>query len=281
MKKSVLTTTTSSELRLEMSFKIIATFLLALLLAGSVLAECGGGLLSAFPQKTTLAPNTQIVLEASGHLQSVIEDLDGKAPAFLVAKGHRVALELVETCHGMFGIKQAVLQPKELLKEGLVYTLSIPNSTYSDQLTRYQGKEKSHISWTVSQSVDHKTPQWISTPELDFLALDWFGCGPSVFAIFDLEIEEESEFMVRTELLNLTSESTSTFSLRLSRRGQLEVGHGMCGGPFSFTEDTDYQIRFALVDASGNSSFWTTWQDLANPYDVESQGHPMWATPEL
>jgi len=258
------------------SFPGLLLLVLMFLFYHPLQADCGGGSLSVFPKKTTVSPNTKIALNASYDVQLVIEELDRTAPAFLVSGDDTVALDLIETCHGMFDTKQAVLRPQTLLKKGLTYTLIIPNSPYNTFLTRpIEGKD-TPISWTVSQPVDLEVPQWEASPELDFMAVDYFGCGPSVYAVFNLKAREASEYLIRTELHNLNTKNTTTYSLPLSSSGQLEVGHGMCSGPFQFSEKTDYQIRFSIEDASGNYTFWTAWQDLPSPFDVESQSHPLY-----
>lgn len=44
----------------------------------------------------------------------------------------------------------------------------------------------------------------------------------------------------------------------LSEPQKISLGHDMCGGEFSFDEDTDYEVQFGLMDASGNENLKLT-----------------------
>jgi hypothetical protein len=59
--------------------------------------------------------------------------------------------------------------------------------------------------------------------------------------------------MVKAVVKNLKTGSTTAYYLH-PKVDQVSVGHGMCSGGFYFNEGTDYEVTFALMDASGNQS---------------------------
>ena len=188
------------------------------------------------------------------------------------SEGQRIELEVIETCKGMFSTTQALLRPKSKLMVGKTYNLKISNLDEWEKrsLTKWNSEKKEYepISWKVNNKTDNENPKWITKPKLVDKTTIWYGCGPAVYVVFDLKINDSSNSLIKTELYNTNTNETNTYYLTLGENGQLNVGHGMCSGAFDFKEKEQYKIRFSLTDTSGNSDKeWTNWMNFDSPYE--------------
>ncbi len=100
-------------------------------------------------------------------------------------------------------------------------------------------------------------PKFLNTSYIEY------GCGPAIFAHFQVRIDDASETLVKTEVVNLQNKEKTIYYLS-SRDGKIDIGHGMCSGAFSFREKGKYKVRFDLMDASGNSfGRWSKWTEIS------------------
>jgi hypothetical protein len=201
---------------------------------------------------------------------SLLDSLDEEYAVQLRGRDHRVPLEVVEKKQGN-GIEQVLLRPKEALKAGERYRLRIPDigkEREKQLLISYDDEEgkREWIAWYVRSEKDQRAPEWEEWPEHTGNSYEELGCGPSIKAIFQMDAEDASEIWVRVELKALKTGRTDRYILSLGDDGRLEVGHGMCSGAFSFLEDSEYEARFKLLDASANANEqWSEWIPFDNP----------------
>jgi len=201
------------------------------------------------------------MLEGYAMSQEIITGLNKKYPIFLQSGSHQVKLSVKENCEGQFGLTQAILNIEGELTVGKKYILRIDNLPKEER-----GMHNiSDISWTVKKDVDTTLPIWNNQPKHVENTFMMYGCGPAVYASFEMEITDNSETLVKTELIDLKTNEKRIYYLQHSD-GKLNIGHGMCSGAFNFGSDRNYKVRFDLVDASGNTlNKWTDWVEFDSP----------------
>ena len=264
-------TTTLAIIKRE-SMRYLLFIIFSISMSIEVAASCSLSGIWAYPSTTELNQNSIIVVEGYSRSQSVIDSLNMGYYIYLESGKQKIELEVIETCKGMFLITQALLRPKSNLTAGKTYNLIISNlgkKDYIRDLTKWNAEKKEYepISWKVSSKIDNEKPEWLSEPKLVDQTMTWYGCGPAVYAVFDLKFNDASSSLIKTELYNTQTKETNTYYLTLSDAGKLKVGHGMCSGAFKFEAKQHYKIRFSLIDISGNlNNKMTEWINFDSPY---------------
>ncbi len=252
-----------------MGYKNLIVAILTLVLTSQVLAKCIPDGFYIFPNSNEISQNGLIVLDAYGKHGDL---LSGKYDAYLEAKSHHVKLETIEARKGMYGLFQVILRPTSKLLAGKTYTLKIvglDKETKHIAWEKWSGKsgKKVPISWRVNSKIDTQKPIWKAKPKLINKKTLSYGCGPVVYAIFDIKISDASQVLIKTELYDMKTKKTNVYFLFLKENGKLKVGHGMCNGAFYFEKNRRYKVRFSLIDVSGNTNdTWSQWIEFDSPY---------------
>lgn len=250
--------------------KTIITFIIGVLLCSNLHAKCGSSGLYAFPKGGTISQNTCIVLEGYFRSESIIDSLNHSYPIYLLSDKHKVKLNVKTINKGDFGLTQAILVPDEKLTIGETYVLTIDNLDEDSKELLYKwntkDRAKEPIAWEVIKGNDLSKPKLRSAPKLIDSKTTHYGCGPSVFVEFKLSIDDESEVLIKTELIDISSGKSTIYILPMSESNKLNVGHGMCSGAFKYEREKSYKIRFSPIDISGNDSdTWTDWIAFESP----------------
>lgn len=250
-----------------MKFSIIVSF--AFLFIGfKSLADCGGSGLSAYPHQKEIPKTSLFVLDGYAGSQQVIKNLNTEFPVYLQTGNERISLKVIEVHIGQFNISQALLKPEKPLVPGKKYQLIIEN--VSDGIvTRNKTADitrKIMTEYLVKDESDTEAPQWIKAPTEKDKSLEHFGCGPSIHVNFQMDVKEQSDFLVKTTVKNKTTGTETVYYIGTEKDG-LSVGHGMCSGAFTFDSSIDYEAKFMLMDTSGNVSEETDWISFTRPVD--------------
>lgn len=239
---------------------LFASFLF-LLSSISVFASCLPYGVSAFPKSNEISQNSILMVEGYAWSQNIIIELNKKYPIYLQSDNHQVKLTVKETCEGEFSLTQAILNIEGELIIGKKYNLQIDSLNEEER----EMHDFSDISWTVKKNIDSTLPAWNKVPKHTGNYFMMYGCGPDVYANFEMEIADNSETLVKTELIDLKTNEKTIYYLQ-HFGGKLSIGHGMCAGAFNFGSDRNYKVRFDLVDASGNTlNKWTDWVEFDSP----------------
>lgn len=238
--------------------KIIIT-LLFITISANIFAMCGDRGLWFFPENQEIKQNSWIMITAYSMSQEVVNKLNTKYPVYLQAGRHKVKLTIVSRQEGMFSQTQVILKPEKQLKKGKTYHLKIDNlknGSEDDEFSdwAYEIEEINKKTWTVVNETDTEAPVWNKKPKFKETLCDHFGCGPALYAIFNCEIKDDSEVLIKTEFTNLKTNETTIYYLTADNK-EIKIGHGMCSGAFSFGnegENKKFSVKFALLDASGN-----------------------------
>lgn len=219
-------------------------------------ADCSSNGLSIFPYNQNIKKNSIFILDGYAQSQEVILSLNTKYPIYLKSKKKKVLLAVKEICIGQMSVTQAVLYPVEELEVGETYTVCI-DSLAELPLTRYNSKTSKYdpVTYTILDESDFISPIFVFYPKETEKAYTPFGCGPAIYVIFDYFVTDSSEVKVKTTVKNLTTETETTYYIS-ANQGKIQIGHGMCSGPFKFEEGEKYEVEFALMDASGNMLNW-------------------------
>lgn len=226
----------------------------------SLFAECLEGGIRVFPDGNEIVRNSIIMIEGFAFSQETVVNLRNENHAYLISGDHIVQLDLLDIYKGEYSSTQAILKPQEELIAGNEYVLKIDSLSRFDQTYKIRTYGKP-VSWKIKNEIDKRTPSWKAEmrPKLLNTSYIRYGCGPAVFAHFQVKINDASEVLVKTEVMDLKNNETTIYYLS-SRDGKIDVGHGMCSGAFSFSKNGKYKVRFDLMDASGNSfGRWSEW----------------------
>lgn len=231
---------------------------MATLSIANLSAMCAWNGLSAFPSGKMISQNSIIVIEGYAASQEIVQELNKKYPVYLVSEKHKIKLTVKEILIGQFSLTQAVLIPETTLTIGLNYTLLIEELPEGESLDRWNSEleKREPVVYTVGLELDNKKPIFETCPKEIKKSLIHLGCGPSIHVVFDCNVIDSSEYLVKATVKNLKTGKENSYYLE-PNQGTLKIGHGMCSGAFIFDEGDDYEIEFSIMDASGNFTAWT------------------------
>ncbi len=231
----------------------LACLLPLLLLALPARADCASGGLSVWPPVDAALPaNGRVVLEGFGTTQAPVARIASLRPV-LVSDSDRVPLEVVRVDVGQFEVTQAVLKPSQGLKPGKRYRLELEAQDAGvtlDARVLHQNK-LAPVAWMVGAK-DEAAPKWAKAPEAAGGEWVGYGCGPAIYGF--IKVSAESQVQYRVEVRRADGAGPARTFRVAAKDGRLEVGHGMCGGPFKLEEGVRYSAAVTAVDAAGNES---------------------------
>ncbi|WP_262147890.1 hypothetical protein [Chryseobacterium foetidum] len=217
----------------------------------SAKAECSFSGINVWPTQQNIAPNSIIIIEGYAESQELILQLNKKNKIYLTGNSERVAIKVVRILKGQFGLTQAILQPERELQTGKTYELII------EGLGEFEKKDYTVTKWTVSLKKDFEKPVWDCLPTYNNRSFTAFGCGPEMHVNFCGILKDNSPTLIYAKVFNRKNKTHSDYFL--TGEGQnISIGHGMCSGAFAFDEDTEYEVQFGLMDASGNENMELT-----------------------
>lgn len=238
--------------------KTILTIIISALSIANLYAMCASNGLYAFPSGKTIRQNSIIIIDGYATSQDVVKELNKKFPVYLVSGKHKINLTVKEILIGQFRLTQAVLIPETSLTAGLDYTLVIDRLPKDESFDRWNSelKKSEPIVYTVVQGLDNTRPIFNATPKEIKKSHFYYGCGPSIHVVFDCNVIDSSEYLVKATVKSLKSGIETSYYVKPDK-GIVNIGHDMCAGAFNFDEGDNYEIEFSIMDASGNLTAWT------------------------
>ena len=249
-----------------------AVFLgLSFIFINTTFAMCSWSGLWSYPTKNTIKANSWIILEGYGASQDIIDSLNKGYEVYLESDGEKIPLNVRYSNKGGFRLTQSVLTPSKKLVVGKTYYLKVNNTGKNEQspLKRWNTKLKKYepVSWRITKGMDTASPTFLKQPKMINTRTVHYGCGPAVYAMFNVPVMGQSEVHIKTQLVSIENKDTTTYFLNFSKPDTIEVGHGMCSGAFNFERKKTYKIRFMLFSASGNSdNKWSNWVLFNSPF---------------
>lgn len=233
-------------------------------------AECAMSGITYFPEQTTVSQNSMFIIEGYSYSQKVINSFKNDRKAYLESEdGDKIDLILQEILIGQMSLTQAIFKPAKKLKFNKKYFLKFTHLTDKEnykELTRYNRERKEHepVAWKVT---NNQTEDLNKNLGLKFVQTDvqYYGCGPEAYAIFQPQNSSESEIWYRTELYDERTKTTTTYIIK-TWEGKLRVGHGMCSGGFAYNKDGNYNVRFTPMNIDGKKLVTTEWKSFGSPF---------------
>lgn len=202
----------------------------AVLLAFDASADCMGAWLRAAPDPQVELTSNAHVLVTLGGSQSTV----AATSLVFVSGSKRVPVELVRSFDGYqqkLVLIRATLEPGswELVVEGV--------------------KPAQRLGpWKVGASTDSVAPGLEQQPVAGETKWTAYGCGPgSSLKVKQVKTTEPVFFEAAATVAGQT-----TVALLVPRETELELGHGMCSGGFSFKPGARVSVVLTPVDFAGN-----------------------------
>lgn len=223
-------------------------------------AKCGNRGVRVFPYDKNIDINGTVIIEAFGFDQMFLKYLDDTQPIYLMTDNEKIRLIKQVEIIGHFKWSQAVFKAEFELTKGKTYKLVI------DDL---HGEKRLKINpyttiWTAtdqSQSAEFNFSKKITPLHSN---KQMYGCGTGANSVFSIETKLNERFIVLAEIKNETTGEIFHYYL-ISNDKKLEIGHGMCNGPFIFNREQNYSVRFKNFE-SAHTADWTSWMVCENPW---------------
>jgi len=229
---------------------ILLAFLFVSILAK---ADCASNGIYCWPNRTAVKSNPVFVLTFYLNSQKIIAGLNKEYAIYLRSGEEKVPVLISEICKGQYRLTQVILRPAKQLTPGKEYELVIDSLPQYDRISKWNkdsGRSESP-RWKVLKEADTDLPAWTALPTYFSKSMGYLGCGPVSSVVFGYGAEDGSDILIKTTLQNTRTGNYTTYYLEPDKTG-ITVGHGMCSGAFNFETDDKYEVRFELMDASGN-----------------------------
>ncbi len=248
--------------------RLLPLLVFVLFCSGDAAAKCSGAGIWAYPTGGELVQNSGILIIGYGNDQKLVDLLGVEHEVYLRSDTHQVKLKPREVHQGMMHLRQVFLQPLEQLVAGRNYELIIAGLDHEFGTYDRRSGKRIPYTYTTVEGMDNDLPAWAQQPVLKSREAEEFGCGPALAAVFRFRVDRPSGILFKTEFRMVGDGSVHTYLLTSDDEdGMLRVGHGMCSGAFSYTDEAaEYQVRFSLMDLAGNTDgSWTEWITFKSP----------------
>lgn len=235
----------------------------------SVSAECAMSGMQFFPQQKEISLNSMFIIQGYSFSRKTINSFKERTIYLKSEEGELIELDLLEILKGQMMITQAIFRPVSELRPNTTYFLKYADQTENEEreMMQYNSEKKKSekVSW---RTTDKKTIGALN-PRLELVfektEVIYYGCGPSVNAIFDVKNKLQGEIWYKTEVLEIGTNKKTVYYIK-EWNGKLKVGHGMCSGAFTFNQKGSYKVRFTPMNTDGKQGDTTGWIAFDSPY---------------
>lgn len=219
--------------------KSIFVFFFSLLLTSSIFADCGPAIQRLVMDGDTISNQSPVLIRLHGHR----DNLKNYPQQMEVVLFNNKKSHLLKLLRFQWGVMEA--QAEFALPENITlgkYTVGIRLVSTSKKIP----KIKTVILQVGSLYIDNKAPLTNSgcTNSLSLLLTKnvEYGCGPSLFALFDFTTLVNPRQWLRVTLVDQQTGEQMQFYTRPHKEGSLYIGHGMCGGSVKLNKLSNYNI---------------------------------------
>ena len=230
--------------------KAILLFII-LIIGFSAEAMCGWSGIRVWPSQKNISTNSIFIIEGYGQSQELIKQLNKKNKIYLKCNSEIVPIKVIRILEGQYRLTQAILKPERELRSGKTYELHI------DSLGKIDKSEYEVVKWTVNSINDDEKPVWNCEPTYKTQRYVGYGCGPERYVYFCGSYNDNSPTVIYAKVFDKTNETSSDYFIT-SEDNKISIGHGMCAGEFTFDDESNYEVQFGLMDASGNENLALT-----------------------
>ncbi|WP_299212257.1 hypothetical protein [uncultured Aquimarina sp.] len=235
----------------------------------SAFAECSSIGMQFFPETKEIGLHSMFIIQGYALSQETINSFKNRVVYLESEGGELVVLNLQEILKGQMKLTQAIFCPSKELKPNTTYYLKYADQTEQEinQMKQWnpEKKESERVFWKTTEKKSLASLNLNLSLEFENTEVTRYGCGPSVNAIFKIKNKSASETWYKTEVMNLSTNSKTTF-YKKERNGRLYIGHGMCSGAFTFDRKGKYKVRFTPMNIDGKSLKTTEWKTFDSPF---------------
>ncbi len=228
---------------------LLITLILTINLTANAMCDWAG--INVWPTEQNIATNSIFVIEGYSQSQELIRQLNKKNKIYLTCNKERIPIKVLKMVEGQYSLTQAIIKPERELTIGKTYELHI------DSLGMFDKDEFKVVKWTVNSIGDNEKPIWNCEPQYKGKSYSSFGCGPAKYVNFCGSFKDNSPTLIYVKVFDKKNKTSSDYFLT-SNNQKISLGHGMCSGEFSFDKETNYDVQFGLMDASGNENLELT-----------------------
>lgn len=220
----------------------------------------------------SISPKQAILVNMNGEqsLEKLVWHKDGakdpsddkKIKFLLVTENQKVNGVIKYKMKGEFRTDQFLIVPEQELKEGATYNIEIeilnqekkkfeliPNLTFAPfKVLKDQLGNPEAIPLTF--------PEFVKT------SAQMYGCGPDKISTYKAKYNKPMYVLI--ELRNKKTQEMKT-GIEYVSDGQINIGHGMCSGLFTFPDKAEYFVRFKYINMAGIESHFTKYIDFVVP----------------
>jgi hypothetical protein len=241
----------------------------------TVFAECASSGMQFFPEQKEISLNSMFIIQGYYFSQKTINSFNDRVIYLESENGELIELNLQEILKGQMDLTQAIFCPTSELKPNTTYFLKYSDQTENEgrEMMQYNRvkKEREKVYWKTTDKRALETLNSNLNVQFEKTEVIHYGCGPSANAIFNIKNKTESEIWYKTEVVDITTNNKTTFYIKEWNK-KLNVGHGMCSGAFTYTNQGKYKVRFTPMNTSGKSLKTTDWKTFESPFMNDKGG---------
>ena len=232
-------------------------------------AECASQGMQFFPRQHEISLQPVLMIQGYGMSQEKVAQLHCREVFLESENGDLVPLKLQRILWGQMELVQAIFMASETLETNTLYYLKFAEQTEEEtrELMRYNRSKREHerVFWRTTNKRSWELLSLDLHIAFKKTEVNWYGCGPSAHAIFDVENRGESEVWYKTELVDMETNTKTVYYIS-DREGQVYVGHGMCSGAFGFRLKGQYKVQFTPMNLDGKHGKPTAWYVFESPF---------------
>jgi hypothetical protein len=229
---------------------------------------CSGNGMQFYPEQKEISLNSMFIIQGYARSQKTINSFKNRQVYLKSESGELIELNLQNILIGQMSLTQAIFKPSQELKSNTTYYLKYSDQTELETMEMKQWnsekKEREKIYWKTTDKKSMNTLNSNLNIEFKKTEVEFYGCGPSVYAIFKITNKSESEIWYKTEVLNISTNKKSVYYIK-DWNEELNVGHGMCAGAFTFQDNGKYKVRFTPMNTDGKALNSTEWITFKSP----------------
>ncbi len=253
-----------------MKFTVFLIFLSLIPNSSEDEVRCAASSIYFYPEQKEIPVNSHFIAEGYLMSQEKVRKFKHRKVFLRSTEGDSISLELLELLEGEMSLTQAVFKPQKTLDPNTEYFLEYENMTLEEEKAQvrrnYETGKSERKSWKTVSNIASLDPAL--TVSFKETSVKWYGCGPAVNAIFTVENDNSEETWYKTEFLDVKTGRISHFYLT-KWQDELQVGHGMCAGAFTYRKNGEYRVRFTPVNFGGHALPTTKWHSFRSPFEGE------------
>ena len=235
-------------------------------------AKCSSTGMKFFPKSQKISLKSMFIIEGYALSQTIVISFKNRKIYLVSSTGELIKLKLIETLKGQMLLTQAIFKTETELKPNTKYFLKYSNETKEEiaerQIWNSRNQKLEVVCWETTEKENNDLLNPNLKIEFNKTKVEYFGCGPSANAEFNVVNSNNSEIWYKTEVIELSTGKKTEFYLTINEN-KISVGHGMCSGAFTYNKNGKYKARFIPLNADGKELLFTDWTEYESPFQSD------------